>query len=165
MTAINSNRAIRGPVTAVPVVAGKGVRLVADTENNRWVVEADETVLFEDTSSTGTLVSNVVLSESSTNFSKLEITLGWAGGGGSPVAGRLIFTCVPDGTGYGFAGYIGRDASVHHVLGAISTSGTSLSLINCLDMYTSNNNSVSFQSFSAVLKVFKVVGIHRIASN
>lgn len=47
MTAINSNRAIRGPVTAVPVVAGKGVRLVADTENNRWVVEADETVLYE----------------------------------------------------------------------------------------------------------------------
>ena len=46
MTAINSNRAIRGPVTAVPVVAGKGVRLVADTENNRWVVEADETVLW-----------------------------------------------------------------------------------------------------------------------
>ena len=40
MTAINSNRAIRGPVTAVPVVAGKGVRLGADTENNRWGVEA-----------------------------------------------------------------------------------------------------------------------------
>lgn len=35
MTAINSNRAIRGPVTAVPVVAGKGVHLVAGTENNR----------------------------------------------------------------------------------------------------------------------------------
>lgn len=123
----------------------------------------DETVLFEDTSTAGTAVTSVVLSESSVNFEKLEITLGWAGGGGSPVAGRLVFTCVPDGTGYGFAGYIGRDASVHHVLGAISTSGTSLALINCLDMYTSNNSSVSYQSFSGTLKVYKVIGIGRIA--
>ena len=165
MTAINSNRAIRGPVTAVPVVAGKGVRLVADTENNRWVVEADETVLFEDTSSTGTVVASVVLSESASNFEKVEITLGWAGGGSSPVAGRLVCTCVPDGNGYGFAGYIGRDASVHNVVGGISTNGTSLGLINCLDMYTSNNSSVTYQAFSNVLKVYKVVGINRIASN
>ena len=38
-------QAVRGPVTAVPVVAGKGVRLREDTENNRVVAEADETVL------------------------------------------------------------------------------------------------------------------------
>lgn len=72
MTAINSNRAIRGPVTAVPVVAGKGVRLVADTENNRWVVEADETVLWE-----GTLgavgVTSATLSEAFTNFEQIEV--------------------------------------------------------------------------------------------
>lgn len=42
MTAVNLNRAIRGPVTAVPVVAGKGVRIVPDVENNRFVVEAEE---------------------------------------------------------------------------------------------------------------------------
>lgn len=165
MTAINSNRAIRGPVTAVPVVAGKGVRLVADTENNRWVVEADETVLFEDTSSTGTVVSSVVLSESSANFEKVEITLGWAGGGSSPVAGRLMCTCATDGKGYGFAGYIGRDSSVHNIVGGISTNGTSLGLINCMDMYTSNNTSVTYQPFTSILKVYKVVGINRIASN
>lgn len=64
MTAINSNRAIRGPVTAVPVVAGKGVRLVADTENNRWVVEADETVLWSNSSGS----SSIDLSEALTNF-------------------------------------------------------------------------------------------------
>ncbi len=68
MTAINSNRAIRGPVTAVPVVAGKGVRLVADTENNRWVVEADETVLWEGSFSTG----NITLSESIYNFERIR---------------------------------------------------------------------------------------------
>lgn len=70
MTAINSNRAIRGPVTAVPVVAGKGVRLVADTENNRWVVEADETVLWEGNQVAG---NTVPLSESAANFEKLAV--------------------------------------------------------------------------------------------
>lgn len=126
-------------------------------------IGVDETVLFEDTSSTGTVVASVVLSESSSNFEKIEITLGWAGGGSSPVAGRLVCTCVPDGKGYGFAGYIGEDSSVHNVVGGIYTNGTSLTLVNCLDMYTSNNSSVTYQAFSNVLKVYKVVGIHRIA--
>ena len=71
MTAINSNRAIRGPVTAVPVVAGKGVRLVADTETNRWVVEADETVLFENASGATT----VNLSESIYNFERVAVVV------------------------------------------------------------------------------------------
>ena len=73
MTAINSNRAIRGPVTAVPVVAGKGVRLVADTENNRWVVEADETVLWEGHNQTGDGSTQVALSESVWNFEYVDI--------------------------------------------------------------------------------------------
>jgi len=83
MTAINSNRAIRGPVTAVPVVAGKGVRLVADTENNRWVVEADETVLWDGGAAgykpgTGSAATNVLvqLSEAITNFDRVRIYLG-----------------------------------------------------------------------------------------
>ena len=69
MTAINSNRAIRGPVTAVPVVSGKGVRLVADTENNRWVVEADETELWS--SLPGSTTGN--LSEAITNFERVRV--------------------------------------------------------------------------------------------
>lgn len=76
MTAINSNRAIRGPVTAVPVVAGKGVRLVADTENNRWVVEADETVLYQDDNPSQILTdTNLTLSESYLNFEKIKLEL------------------------------------------------------------------------------------------
>ena len=71
MTAINSNRAIRGPVTAVPVVAGKGVRLVADTANNRWVVEADETVLWSGTVGSTSSVKN--LSESTENFETIRV--------------------------------------------------------------------------------------------
>ena len=78
MTAINSNRAIRGPVTAVPVVAGKGVRLVADTENNRWVVEADETVLWSNNRAwvgvdvtSGT--NSGTLSETVSNFERIRV--------------------------------------------------------------------------------------------
>lgn len=76
MTAINSNRAIRGPVTAVPVVAGKGVRLVADTENNRWVAEADETVLYETNTVTNNTAGQVFqLSESVLHFERIRISL------------------------------------------------------------------------------------------
>lgn len=77
MTAVNLNRAVRGPVTAVPIVAGKGVRLVADTQNNRWVVEADETVLWNDTTPPA-LGDTITLSEVITNFEKIEFH--WASG-------------------------------------------------------------------------------------
>lgn len=121
----------------------------------------DETVLFQDTSTDGTAISSVVLSENASNFNKVEIIVGWAGGGTSRAPGRLVIICYPDGKGYGFAGYIGKDAATHNVIGGISTSGTSLTTINTLDIYTSNNTSITCQSFS--LRVFKVVGIHRIA--
>lgn len=73
MTVINSNRAVRGPVTAVPLVAGKGVRLNADTVNNRWIVEADETVLFTKAWNTSRWTGET-LSESITNFEKIKVT-------------------------------------------------------------------------------------------
>jgi len=72
MTAINSNRAIRGPVTAVPVVAGKGVRIVPDVENNRFVVEADETVLWEGACLTQGGAA-ATLSEAASNFEKIAV--------------------------------------------------------------------------------------------
>ena len=74
MTAVNLNRAVRGPVTAVPVVAGKGVRLVADTVNNRFVAEADETVLWEGTGwSVGDTGQSLTLSESPLNFETIRV--------------------------------------------------------------------------------------------
>lgn len=82
MTAINP-QAVRGPVTAVPVVAGKGVRLREDIENNRVVAEADETVLYDGGASgykpgTGAAATNVIiqLSEAITNFDHIRIYLG-----------------------------------------------------------------------------------------
>ena len=78
MTAINSNRAIRGPVTAVPVVAGKGVRIVPDVENNRFVVEADETVLYNYPSSKNKYDSTrktISFPESCRNFERIRVYL------------------------------------------------------------------------------------------
>lgn len=74
MTAVNLNRVIRGPVTAIPVVAGNGVRLVADTDNNRFVVEADETVLYEGVPGTA-YGGSIVISEPITNFRSYKIYL------------------------------------------------------------------------------------------
>jgi hypothetical protein len=58
-------------------VAGKGVRLTADTENNRWVVEADETVLWEKTSGTSgcNKGGSLTTSEPVTNFERYRIYL------------------------------------------------------------------------------------------
>ena len=74
MTAINP-QAVRGPVTAIPVVAGKGVRLREDIENNRVVAEVDETVLWE--GDTGQIISSTTgscnLSEAATNFEIIKV--------------------------------------------------------------------------------------------
>ena len=76
MTVINSNRVVRGPVTAIPLVAGKGVRLTADTVNNRWIVEADETVLYQNDDPAQILTeTNLTLSESYLNFEKIKLEL------------------------------------------------------------------------------------------
>ena len=68
-------QAVRGPVTAVPVVAGKGVRLREDVENNRVVAEADETVLWEGTGS-----ANFALSESVANFDRIRVVMSVSNG-------------------------------------------------------------------------------------
>lgn len=78
MTAMNLNRAIRGPVTAVPVVAGKGVRFVQDVENNRVVAEADETVLFNYPSNENAYNTSrklISFSESCRNFERIRVYL------------------------------------------------------------------------------------------
>jgi hypothetical protein len=65
-------------VTAIPLVAGKGVRLTADTVNNRWIVEADETVLWEGTvpsTSGSNLNYTIPLSEAITNFEIIRVFL------------------------------------------------------------------------------------------
>ena len=73
-TLVNNLRAIRGPVTAVPMVGHSGVIVEPDTANNQVVVRADETVLWENTN--GTITKDLqwpqTLSEPITNFEKVS---------------------------------------------------------------------------------------------
>lgn len=177
MTAINSNRAIRGPVTAVPVVAGKGVRLVADTENNRWVVEADETVLWENSNGVK-LKDGITLSESRLNFESIKITYVITADG-APTVLEIPMLGINRGSSF-----------LHTLPGSVdnhsyNTAGYCLLwqvfFADCTDTYLKSNTSqfigkMNFINGSTpgtwtqganndVPIVYKVVGIHRIASN
>lgn len=156
MTAINSNRAIRGPVTAVPVVAGKGVRLVADTENNRWVVEADETVLWEATALSDHATS-CNLSESVTNFEQIQVVF--------QTNNNNTFYCnYPGDTSFIPVGtvIVGNNTTVFHKYAqfSITNGGLTLTRQYCCEHSNANNPSAS-----DVIWLYKVVGINRIASN
>ena len=160
MTAINSNRAIRGPVTAVPVVAGKGVRLVADTENNRWVVEADETVLWS-----GACLKQgdgaATLSEAASNFDKIAVYVV------PNPNNRFNYPQVFTYDGSCTAGAYMCPFMDTELKGKFSygrweiTNGTSFNLTNAAQ--TDNYPTMNFDnSYGGVVKV---VGINRIASN
>lgn len=161
MTAVNLNRAIRGPVTAVPVVAGKGVRLVADTVNNRFVVELDETVLWE-----GTRTNAVTLSESAYNFEFLRIEFDENANN----APNPILTIKPSAvmtTGFCF----GAGNAWLGILYLTLTGNTGLSIIGAKGLnfgaFTSTtvNLTANVGSDQLVKSIVKVVGVNRIASN
>ena len=165
MTAINSNRAIRGPVTAVPVVAGKGVRLVADTENNRWIVEADETVLWEGAAST----ANITLSEAPINFEYIKVYIkrqssleGFTKALMFPVKTAsvsfplmLTYESIESATSY--TTYITRYNG--------NTSNTSFTFAFAQKISSTVGGSVTHASDSGTIEIFKVVGVNRVASN
>ena len=159
MTAINSNRAIRGPVTAVPVVAGKGVRLVADTVNNRWVVEADETVLWEGAATLSSPTIN--LSETLSNFSRVKIYWKTWNASFSSVAsefdvvsGNNFFTCIG---GY----WNGTNASTFIISLTPNSTQTALTFSAGKFIYLGTAGTPSVANYSTV---YKVVGINRVAS-
>lgn len=162
MTAINSNRAIRGPVTAVPVVAGKGVRLVADIENNRWIVEADETVLWEGTvESTGgqNLNTTIQLSESILNFERIVVYCT-----GPKIT--MLQWCPTDYTGI-VAHYITADTEGNNfTVGAIIVQLADKTQIRYRCGYSQTNIITAYQGeyWSTYGKPYKVVGVNRIAS-
>lgn len=164
MTAINSNRAIRGPVTAVPFVAGKGVRLVADTQNNRWVVEADETVLY-DANGSPNQTGPWTLSEARTNFEYLDIYIGTGSSGNEVKAQRFLAS----------SSYMKVDISRYDEDPAYKVSMMTLTF-NQLQMsiaassvaryMIATNGTVSVSTASTQAPwLYKVVGINRIASN
>ena len=173
MTAINSNRAIRGPVTAVPVVAGKGVRLVADTENNRIVAEADETVLYEKTWAAAG--GNAVLSESANNFQQLRITFNIESSASAefycPVVTSIIdieamlanttnrlfeLACVFSRSDSGGRYIVARSALMQN-------DGTTLTVLT-VDQSLNFSTSISSMNISAC-HIMKVVGVNRISAS
>lgn len=180
MTAVNLNRAIRGPVTAVPVVAGKGVRIVPDVENNRFVVEADETVLWETTSS-GVDSGDITVSEAITNFEKYEI-YGFETERGGTFVNTFTYSQIP----FDYSSLItkpndnnGQYAVSINMLCAGKISQWRLTYFGCrchwdntfTQLTIDSNNSAyvnkdangTFNSIAQKLRITKIVGIHRIA--
>lgn len=164
MTAVNLNRAVRGPVTAVPVVAGHGVRIVPDTVNNRFVAEADETVLYEKSIAQGATLSSptIALSETLNNFDRVRVYWRtWASAYSSLVSefdtktGNAYFTCIG---GY----WNGTNASTF-IINLTPNSGlTELSFSAGKFVYLGTAATPSNANGTVV---YKVVGINRIASN
>jgi len=162
MTAVNLNRAIRGPVTAVPVVAGKGVRLVADTVNNRFVAEADETVLFD---GNGTPVSSATLSESPYNFEKIRISIAENLSDYHLEEKTIV---IRPGANYINLGFVtgGTNVIVVSVRYAITSSSITCDKVMNMKTNYTNGTSLSIEHVTALLSnIYKVVGVNRIASN
>lgn len=163
MTVINSNRAIRGPVTAVPFVAGKGVRLVADTQNNRWVVEADETVLF-DANGSPNQTGPWTLSEARTNFEYLDIYIGTDSSGNEVKAQRFLAS-----SSYMKVDISRYDEDPAYKVGMMTLTFNQLQMsikTSSVARYMiASNGTVSVSTASTQAPwLYKVVGINRIAS-
>lgn len=155
MTAITSNRAIRGPVTAVPVVAGKGVRLVADTENNRWVVEADETVLWSDSDG----ATSCTLSENYTNFEYLDV---YYKDSDKKVMMKRIVTAQ---TVHMFT-ISSEEVSDNFWIksSSFSINGTAIARTGNCQIKITSGSSVSYSTATNYILLYKIVGVNRIAS-
>lgn len=168
MTAVNLNRAVRGPVTAVPIVAGKGVRLVADTQNNRWVVEADETVLYSGVKSIGDDgMATYTLSESPLNFQYIKVYWCASGNDVSEAGGNKsvgvsewdpqIYTSDNTFISAQMNGTTGTSFTRYDVSANVSgIRSTSWAVQGSLNSATSN---------AKWFHIYKIVGINRIASN
>ena len=166
MTAINSNRAIRGPVTAVPVVAGKGVRLTADTENNRWVVEADETVLFTSDSGAG----DVSLSETPLNFERLKIYYGSASSSSAFGIGYIEVLTSMLSSGYillmePLYGTVSTESNPYFILARYSGCNTTSWSRGSSGKIMGWGSTAYGSDGASHCNIYKIVGINRIASN
>lgn len=158
MTAVNLNRAVRGPVTAVPVVAGKGVRIVPDTVNNRFVVEADETVLWE--GNKHTVNDTITLSEAASNFDMIRFYVNSHDSSEPWVFVGKITTQ----SAIQVVGYV-SGASWYYQWGSIklniSSSNTILTIAKNDGFYL---NGTSIGKSNDYSDITKIVGINRISS-
>lgn len=165
MTAVNLNRAIRGPVTAVPVVAGKGVRIVPDVENNRFVVEADETVLYNGDTGQITSATNASLdlSEAAENFEYLLVYVS-----GSAMSGGVsVVKFKPNGDNTSYypltVSYTNDGTTIFTDSCVVKISGESFTVKT--GMRVGVNSSGTVQAATNRGPIIKgIVGINRIAN-
>lgn len=168
MTAINP-QAVRGPVTAVPVVAGKGVRFVEDVENNRVVAEADETVLYNN-SSPSQIVSDtdLNLSESYLNFERIKIYLRASGGnttqGNYVVEGQVFQSESTELSAFPVCNAIGSLMSDMNVFLFATTAPTKCTAKSNGTRLNITSTGISTTA-SRGARVYKIIGVNRIASN
>ena len=163
MTVINSNRAVRGPITAIPLVAGNGVVITADTVNNRFVAEVDETVLYDRTDAqAATLTSpTITLTETYKNFSRLKVY--WKTW--SSVYSRIVseFDLEMDNGSFAcIGGFFSSDIPVTFIINLTTNSDGTVLTFSKGKFAGLNTTSVSDATNTLV---YKVVGINRIASN
>ena len=151
---MNSNRAIRGPVTAVPIVAGTGVRIVADTQNNRYVVEADETDLIS-TSQECSANATFQLSESISNFERVKIYCAR-----NPSANAVVCNEFEVGANYYFIQASFIDNGVLLIDNAqLSIVGTTVTVMAILRKALAQTTLST--ATNAPMTVTKIVGINR----
>lgn len=163
MTAVNLNRAVRGPVTAVPVVAGKGVRLVADTVNNRFVAEADETVLWENSNG----ATGFTTTEPIENFERLLIYVHSNNSTAKP-AGVIVPMVANNVSGNLIISWIDNfDASWRIITWCLTLSRSGNVFSTASNYFMGVTSGGNFQSGdnTADHRIYKVIGINRIASN
>ena len=161
MTAINP-QAVRGPVTAVPVVAGKGVRLREDVENNRVVAEADETVLFEN----ATAVTSGNLSETPANFEYIKVYCNRTGGTTTNNLAGYTEVLTRDGVPQCFTilAALHSLSSVFQTTNVFSLSAGSFALDKAFNVRIySGGLEVQSGEFTNV-GILKIVGVNRVAS-
>jgi len=155
-----------------PVVAGTGVRIVDDTANNRIVVEADETVLWE--GDTGMIVSSttgtLTLSESATNFERLRVYVRGSAQGTNtetnaatgtieivPVSNTGAYYTLSTGLYTNDGSSVFNDVCVFQLNGSTASYNKGVRFLMSGSAPVLNNARGPF--------IVKVVGINRIASN
>ena len=151
-------QAIRGPVTAVPVVAGKGVRFVEDVENNRVVAEVDETVLWDGEKSA--VNDTITLSEAASNFDTIRFYV-YPQDANEPwvFVGKITTQSAMQIVGYASGN------TWYYQWGSIKltiSSGNTVLTIAKNDCFYLNGTSIGKSNNYCV--VTKIVGINRVAS-
>lgn len=161
MPSINP-QAVRGPVTAVPVVAGTGVRFVEDVPNNRVVAEVDETVLWTGSQSLASAVNITTLAESAENFEYIDVYyIGYTTTHGEQRATRFKVDSTVAATL--FTPYVGGSNTLRLNFCMVQFTGTTASFQSPAQVYIKSGAAVGGANNNSV--VTKIVGINRIASN